>query len=105
MEEQGTASHADTRGAAWHFLETHVSRQKRRQACRHLMEGLKDVSSGGRVFTRDEMNGSKSISMTFHARGQGGHCPPCRLFLDIAHGESHGNHLNSTSFFILCREN
>jgi hypothetical protein len=38
------------------WLETYVSRQKRGEAYRHLMEELADVSSGGRVFTRNEMN-------------------------------------------------
>ncbi len=38
------------------WLEAYVARQKRREAYRQLMQELADVSSGGRAFTRDEMN-------------------------------------------------
>jgi hypothetical protein len=48
-QEEHTTLNAEFR--LW--LEAYVSRQKRSQAYRHLMQELQDVSSGGRVFTRD----------------------------------------------------
>ena len=51
-QEEHTTLNAEFR--LW--LEAYVSRHKRSEAYRHLMDELQDVSSGGRVFTRDEMN-------------------------------------------------
>jgi len=38
------------------WLEAYVASQKRGKAYRHLMEELAGVSSGGKVFSRAEMN-------------------------------------------------
>ena len=52
MDQEHTTLNAEFR----RWLEEYVSRQKRGEEYRRLMQELADVSSGGRVFARDEMN-------------------------------------------------